>query len=99
MFGDSVRLIQDEHGLAKRWSAEIARRLEALDQTQRGVILMNECCQDRLANLPQKRPECRVPGKVRAQHNRIAFLLLFHCGANDAQVGPQLWDVAVLPEK
>ena len=71
LFGDPVRFIQDEHGLAERWSAEIPGRPESLDQAQGGVILMLERRQHRLTHLAQKRPKGWVAGKVRTQDDRI----------------------------
>ena len=71
LFGDPMRLIQDEHGLAQRWSAEIPGRPKSLDQAQGGVILMFERRQHRLTHLTQKCPEGWVAGKVRPQDNRI----------------------------
>ena len=71
LFGDPVRFIQDEHGLAERRAAEIPGRPKSLDQTQGGVILMFESGQHRLTHLTQKCPEGWIPGKIRPQDDRI----------------------------
>ena len=71
LFDEPVRLVEDEHGLAERRSAEVARRPQPLDQTQRRIILVFECRQYRPAHLAQQRAERRISGKIRAQDDRI----------------------------
>ena len=66
-----LRMLQNEHDLKERCSAEISRNLELLDQLLERQILMRIRCQCRLADLREQFIKAQVAVHIGSHHQGV----------------------------